>query len=83
MSSASDNKLTDFQKLKQLSWELALWLPGYIYKEMMTSVKSPNIATNELTVIIAIRKFLLGKDAGKLVADHVALHGLGIDVQKP
>jgi hypothetical protein len=68
----------DFERANQLSWELAMWLPEDIYKEMTIAIAKPNQYINELSVIIAVRKILLGEKAGNLGADDIAHHAPGI-----
>jgi hypothetical protein len=56
---------SDYERANQLSWELAMWLPDEIYKQMTTAIARPNQDVNELSVVISIRKLLLGRKAGK------------------
>lgn len=67
----------DYRRANQLSWELAMWLPDKIYKQMTSAIKSPNSLQNPLTVIIEVRKLLL-KEPGKLTQNDVAHHAPGI-----
>jgi hypothetical protein len=69
---------SDFERANQLSWELAMWLPDNIYKQMTTAISKPNQDVNELSVTIAVRKILLGEKAGNLGADDIAHHHPGI-----
>ena len=78
MNTSPNTAEFDYQKLNQLSWELALWLPEKIYKEMVLSIKNPTPEVNELTTIISIRKLLLEKNSGNLAADDIAHHGVDI-----
>ena len=74
----------DCQKATQLSWELAMWLPDEIYKEMTSSIASPTNETNVLTTVISVRKLLIGDKAGSLTSENIAHHALGISSpQKP
>jgi uncharacterized membrane protein YhiD involved in acid resistance len=68
----------NFQELNQLSWELALWLPDHIYKNMTTAIKNmggelditkPTI----LDILIDTRKELL-KSPGKLKGNDIIVH---------
>ena len=69
---------TDYRKANQLSWELAMWLPEDIYKEMVSSITTPNEKTNELTTVVSVRKLLLQKEAGNLAPENIAHHAPGI-----
>jgi hypothetical protein len=69
---------TDYRTANQLSWELAMWLPEDIYKEMVSSIATPNEKTNELTTVVSVRKLLLHNRAGNLTAENVARHAPGI-----
>ncbi len=69
---------TDFERANQLSWELAMWLPENIYKQMTTAIAKPNKDVNELSVTISVRKILLGEKAGNLGADDIIHHAPGI-----
>ena len=73
---------TDYRKANQLSWELAMWLPEEIYKEMVTSIVSPNEKTNELSTVVSVRKLLLQKKAGNLTPENIAHHAPGIGKDK-
>ncbi|MFA5785289.1 MAG: hypothetical protein WC962_10460 [Phycisphaerae bacterium] len=68
----------DFERANQLSWELAMWLPEEIYKQMTYAIAKPNQEVNELSVAISVRKLLLGDKAGNLVANDIAHHAPGI-----
>ena len=69
---------TDYRKANQLSWELAMWLPEDIYKEMVVSIATPNEETNELSTVVSVRKLLLQKNAGNLTTENIAHHAPGI-----
>lgn len=68
----------EYRKANRLSWELAMWLPEDIYNQMVLAIVNANQTTNELTVIIAVRKLLLKEKAGNLTTDQVAHHAPGI-----
>jgi len=68
----------DYKRANKLSWELAMWLPSDIYKQMVFSIAKPSADTNELATIIAVRKLLLQEDSGDLTQDDIAHHGPGI-----
>ncbi len=73
-----DSPDTDYRKANQLSWELAMWLPEDIYKEMVRSITIPNENTNELSTVVSVRKLLLQKEAGNLSSENIAHHAPGI-----
>jgi hypothetical protein len=73
-----DSPKSDFRKANQMSWELAIWLPDEIYKEMVRAITDPNENTNELTTVISVRKLLLKEKAGTLNSDNIAHHAPGI-----
>lgn len=68
----------DYKRANQLSWELAIWLPENVYKEMVNAVHSPNTNVNEITTIISVRKLLLGDQAGSLLPENILSHGYQI-----
>ena len=72
---------SDYGRANQLSWELAMWLPDEIYKQMTTAIARPNQDANELSVAISVRKLLLGGKAGNLRPDDIAHHAPGIGKQ--
>ena len=73
-----DSPETDYERANQLSWELAMWLPEEIYKQMTLAIAIPGPEVNELTVSIAVRKLLLGDKAGNLESANIAHHAPGI-----
>jgi hypothetical protein len=72
---------SDYERADQLSWELAMWLPAEVYRQTTRAIATPSESENALTVIIAVRKVLLGNRAGQLVADDIAHHAPGIGKQ--
>jgi len=73
-----DSPDSDYRKANQLSWELAMWLPEAIYKEMTNAIIKPSNNTNELTTVVSVRSLLLKENAGKLTPDNIAHHAPGI-----
>ena len=69
---------SDYRRANQLSWELAMWLPEQIYKEMTAAIANPGPVINELSVTIAVRKFILGEKAGELGPNDIAHHAPGV-----
>ena len=47
-----DSPDSDYRKANQLSWELAMWLPEDIYKEMANAIVNPSYNTNALTTVL-------------------------------
>ena len=73
---------SEYRRANQLAWELAMWLPEELYKEMVTAIARPGQDVNELTVAIGVRQFVLGEDAGKLGPQNVASHAPGIGAKQ-
>ncbi|GIX54215.1 hypothetical protein ACU6VJ_09610 [Sphaerotilus sulfidivorans] len=73
-----ESPCSDYRKANQLSWELAMWLPDSIYKEMVSAIAAPNERTNELSIVVSVRKLLLQKEAGNLKPENIAHHAPGI-----
>ena len=73
-----DSSDSEYRKANQLSWELAMWLPEEIYKEMVNSIAKPSDTTNELTTVVLVRSLLLKEKAGKLTSENIAHHAPGI-----
>jgi hypothetical protein len=73
-----DSPDSDYRKANQLSWELAMWLPEEIYKEMANAIAKPSENTNALTTVVSVRSLLLKEKAGKLTPDDIAHHAPGI-----
>lgn len=68
----------DYQKANRLSWELAMWLPSDIYKSMGSALSKPDNEFNPLSVVILVRKELLGNTAGNLTQDDIIHHAPSI-----
>ena len=73
-----DSNEEDYRKANTLSWELAMWLPTDVYQSLGKALSNPDQQTNPLSVVIDVRKVLLGNIAGELTADHVIHHAPGI-----
>lgn len=73
-----DSPDSDYRKANQLSWELAMWLPEDIYKEMVNAIVKPSNNTNELTTVVSVRSLLLKEKAGNLTSENIAHHAPGI-----
>ncbi len=73
-----DSPDLDYRKANQLSWELAMWLPENIYKEMVSAITTPSVDTNELTTVVSVRSLLLKEKAGNLTSEDIVHHAPGI-----
>ena len=67
-----------YSQVNQLSWELALWLPTDIYRNMGQALTARSPQANELTVLMQVRKHLLGESAGSLSSEEVVVHSPGV-----
>jgi len=73
----------EYRRANRLNWELAMWLPEDLYKAMVDAVAKPiSSENNPLSVVVAIRKYLLGDAAGQLTQDNIAHHAPGIGKNK-
>jgi hypothetical protein len=63
----------DYRRANQLAWELALWLPDDLYRNLGKALASPSSDNNILSVLIEIRKLLL-KTPGTLNDAEVIHH---------
>ncbi len=70
---ASDSKEM-YGRVNQLGWEMAMYLPEELYLEVRDSILGGTDDINILTAVIAIRKHLLGKEAGNLNSENIAFH---------
>ena len=79
MAIARDLKESDtseeYRRANRLNWELAMWLPEDLYKAMINAIAKPSSENNPLSVVVAIRKYLLGDTAGNLSQDNIGHHG--------
>jgi len=69
---------SDYREANRLSWELAMWLPEDVYKAIGPALVHPDKNNNAATVIISVRKVLLGKNAENLSQNDIIFHGPGI-----
>ena len=68
----------EYLKANRLSWELAMWLPADVYRSMGKALSKPNSEYNPLSVVISVRKELLGNAAGDLTQEDIIHHAPGI-----
>jgi len=73
-----DQDSKDYERANTLSWELAMWLPADVYRSLGRALASPDTTNNPLSVVIAVRKILLGAEAGNLTSDDVIHHAPGV-----
>jgi len=67
-----------YRRVNRLNWELAMWLPADLYTAMVYAIAKPDDKNNTLSVVVAIRKYLLGNAAGDISQDNIGHHGPGI-----
>ena len=82
LSIARDLKETDssetYRRVNRLNWELAMWLPEDLYKAMMNAIAKPDDTNNPLSVVVAIRQYLLDRTAGNINQNDIGHHAPGI-----
>jgi hypothetical protein len=71
-----------YRRANQLSWQLFLWLPDNVYRDLGGGLANADYK-KLVESLLAVRKSLLGKDAGTLGADDIIVHGPGIGAVKP
>ena len=76
LAEQSDQK--DYERANTMSWELAMWLPADVYRSLGRALSKPDAKNNPLSVVIEVRKILLGNEAGGLSSDEVIHHAPGI-----
>lgn len=72
-----DSSTEDYRKANRLAWELALWLPPDVYRSVCRAIAAPDQETNPLSVVVEVRKVLLGHAAGNLTQDQILYHAPG------
>ena len=70
-----------YRKANELSWQLALWLPAETYRELLKHLTS-QAGLQDYSILISVRKSLLGEKAGDLAPGEVILHAPGIAKHK-
>jgi hypothetical protein len=66
-----------YRRANELSWQLFLWLPENVYRELGRGLANPH-DQSWVESLLAVRKSLLGTDAGTLDADDIIVHAPGI-----
>jgi len=72
----------DYRKANMLSWELGMWLPTDIYKTLGIAMRNPDETNNPLSIVVDVRKLLLGHKAGLLTKEEIIHHAPGIGNKK-
>jgi len=68
----------EYERATRLSFEMAMWLPEDIYREMVASIVKPSKNLNALTTIISVRQLMLKNKSGNLTSNDIAHHAPGI-----
>jgi hypothetical protein len=64
-----------YRRVNQLSWQLFLWLPTDVYRQLGRGLQ--NDPKELVDSLVAIRRVLLGRDAGNLGDQDIIVHGPG------
>jgi hypothetical protein len=67
----------EYRRVNQLGWELALWLPTDVYREVSRAVRLNSDEHNILSSLIAVRK-LLKSQPGDLSPNELFSHAPGV-----
>jgi hypothetical protein len=67
----------DYDRANELSLELAMLLPGPLYRCMVEAAAHPNGKVNPASVAVMMRSELVALDEGVLTAEQVAFHAPG------
>jgi hypothetical protein len=68
----------DYDMANELSLELAMVLPTAIYRAMVEAAAQPDGKINPATVVVMMRKELLGTDDAELHPEQVVFHTPGV-----
>lgn len=66
--------LEDYDRANELSLELAMLLPGTIYRSMVEAAARPDAHVNPASVAVLLRAEMMAPDADELPAAEVAFH---------
>ena len=72
-----DSLQNEYHRVNQLGWELGMWLPADIYKRVIKAATSLT-PIERFEAVIAVRKLLLGDNAGDLTWNDIMFHAPGI-----
>ena len=64
----------DYDRANELSLELAMLLPGTIYRSMVEAAARPDANVNPASVAVLLRSQLISPDTDALPAEQVAFH---------
>ncbi len=73
----------EYDHANELSLELAMLLPGRIYRAMVEAAANPDGKVNQATVALMLRKELFAPLETDLQPEQIALHMPGGGVPKP
>ncbi len=73
----------DYDHANELSLQLAMLLPGRIYRAMVQAAAHPDAKINQATVALMVRKELFDPLDTELQAEQVAFHTPGTGLPKP
>lgn len=74
----ADDDVQVYRRANDLAWRLFLWLPDDVYRQLGKGLVDP-VDNKQLAVsLLAVRKLLLGKDAGALSSNDMISHWPGI-----
>lgn len=79
MASSLDKSsaLEDYDQANELSLELAMLLPGKIYRAMVQAAAHPDDKYNQGSVALMLRKELFAPQESELQPEHIAFHAPG------
>jgi hypothetical protein len=77
-----DSSEENYRKANTLSWELSMWLPDNVYELMKKAMVNQNENENEFSVLISVRKILLGSKSGNLTSEDIIFHAPNIGKSK-
>jgi hypothetical protein len=75
--------LEDYDRANELSLELAMLLPTYVYRAMVEAAAHPSGKVSPASVAIMMRKELLALEEGDLQAVQIMQHAPGPPEEKP
>ena len=73
----------DYDHANELSLQLAMLLPGRIYRAMVQAAAHPDAKINQATVALMVRKELFDPLDNELQPEQVAFHTPGSGLPKP
>ena len=67
----------DYDHANELSLELAMLLPGSVYRAMVEAAAHPDGRVNHASVALMLRKALFAASEDDLLPEHIAFHAPG------